>query len=85
MQTTTTTIFFNGDKVRYHGLTVNSVLAMIAEVECPVDVTEQRDCYGQPAIEIRMTTEQDEIGDAASDELVDCVRRAGFDISPSYC
>lgn len=92
MTTTNTTDFTNystlicisADVVRATGLTVDAVRASIAEVECPADVFTENNWEGKPAIMIGMSTDADEIGDAATAELLDCVTRAGIRHSVSY-
>lgn len=75
MTTMTTNIRIPADTVRTLGLTTVTVRALVFEVECPITVELEADWSGQNAIVISMTTDDDEIGDAASDELIECVAR----------
>lgn len=79
-----TLISIHADDVRRYGLTVESVRAVIAEVECPADVITEPNWMGESMILIGMSTDADEIGDAATAELLDCVARANIPHWVSY-
>lgn len=80
----TTTVYFTGDTVRYHGLTLDAVREMIAELECPADIRHERNWCGDLAIRVAFTTEDDDIGNAASEELVRCVQRTRIPHAVGY-
>lgn len=76
--TTTYRITFSGDTVRQHGLTVDSVRAMLAGGEWPLDVVTEVNWMGLPMVVCYMTAEQDEVGDASAAELIEVAERTGL-------
>jgi hypothetical protein len=77
---TTTTIRFSAEIVQTHGLTIDLIRCMIAEAECPADVAGELNWNGIQSLVVTMTTD----GDAASDELVECVERTGIPHMVAY-
>lgn len=81
---TTYRITIPGDTVRQYGLTVEWMHSIIAPVECPADVRSETNRDGLPMIVVEMTTEQDEIGDAAAAELIEAIAATGHKHYVSY-
>lgn len=82
--TTTTRITIPGGTVQQYGLTVEWLRFAIADGEFFAEVSSELNCYGMPALIVEMTTESDEIGDAASEELVESVTRLGYPAWVAY-
>lgn len=75
---TTYTITIPGDTVRQYGLTSEWMSSVLAAGEWPAVVRTEANWEGVPAIVVEMTTEQDEIGDASADELIETIARTGY-------